>query len=277
MRTTIDKVQPASRLLVIDAGNSNITFGVCNGKTIEHQWRIQSRSEKSSDEYGIQLEQILLHFGYQSGTIKDVIIGSVVPSLNHAFVSLCNRYLSLDPYIVGEGTKTGMPIRLENPRDVGADRIIDAVAGYEKYGGPLVIVDIGTAITHEAISSKGEYLGGSIAPGVNIGLEGLTTKTAKLPKVELTHLNHSIGKNTIEAMQIGIVQGYLGLVDHLTENMIHELEKTEKEKIKVVATGGFSGLLTQRSRFINIIDRDLCLDGLRIIYERTIKAKTYEK
>ncbi len=268
-----------SRLLAFDVGNTNITVGIFLGKTIEHQWRLQCNTNKTSDEYGIEMEQILSHWGYDSSCIQDIIMGSVVPVMNHRISSMSRRFLHKEPYIVGEGTKTGMPIRMESPKDVGADRIINGVAGFEQYGGPLIIVDIGTAITHDVISSSGAYLGGTIAPGIQIASEGLTTKTAKLPKVELSLLDHAIGRNTIEAMQVGIVQGYIGLVDHLTEILlaeIHEKEGAEQE-VKVIATGGFSSLLSSNSRYTQIIDRDLTLQGLRIIYERTMKARIHDR
>lgn len=263
-----------SRLLTLDVGNTNLTWGIFYGDKLEHQWRTQTNLVKTSDEYGIELEGILNHFNYERGQIKDAIIGSVVPVLNHRFNSMMYRFLKINPYIVGEGTKTGIPIKLDNPKDVGADRIINVVAGYEKYGGPLVIIDIGTAITHDVVSANGEYLGGSIAPGVSMGADGLTSRTAKLPKVELQLLDHAIGKNTIEAMQIGIVQGYLGLVDHLTEIIVDEVKRKESvESVKVVATGGYSALLSQNSKYIDLVDRDLTLQGLRLIYEKTIKAR----
>ena len=269
-----DQKEPGSRLLTLDVGNTNLTWGIFKGQKLEHQWRTQTNVVKTSDEYGIELEGILNHFNYKREHIKDAIIGSVVPVLNHRFNSMMTRFLKISPYIVGEGTKTGIPIKMDNPKDVGSDRIINAVAGFEKYGGPLVIIDIGTAITHDVVSSDGAYLGGSIAPGVSMGADGLTSRTAKLPKVELQLLDHAIGKNTIEAMQIGIVQGYLGMVDHLTEIIVREIkEKESVDRVRVVATGGYSSLLSKNSKYIEIVDRDLTLDGLRIIYEKTLKAR----
>lgn len=279
MASVLNKNVPDSRLLALDVGNTNITMGIFLGSTIEHQWRLQSNSLKTSDEYGIEIEQILNHWGYSASCLKDVILGSVVPLMNHRMSTMSRRFLKHEPIIVGEGTKTGMAIRMDNPKDVGADRIVNAVAGYEKYGGPLIVVDIGTAITHDVISSKGEYLGGTIAPGVGIATDGLTSRTAKLPKVELQLLDHAIGKNTAEAMQVGIIQGYIGLVDHLTAILIDEIKETEgrDKEVTVVATGGFSSLLSSNSVYTQYIDHDLTLQGLRLIYERTMRVRANEK
>lgn len=257
-------------LLVIDAGNTNITFGIFEGEEIAQQWRIQTDKDKTSDEYGIELEQIMNHFNYSPTRLKDIIIASVVPDLMHALPAMCRRFMKKEPIIVGEGTKSGIPILLDNPKEVGADRVVNAVAGFAKYGGPLIIIDIGTAITHDVITAKGDYLGGVISPGIGISSDALFMRTSKLPKVQLIEPRTAIGKNTIQAMQAGIVYGFIGLIDNIIERINDELAIKGMERPKVVATGGYSALLAQQSRYIHTIDKDLTLQGLRIIYERTM-------
>ncbi len=265
-----------SLLLAIDAGNSNITFGVFKDDAILHQWRIQSNSEKTSDEYGVELEAILSHFHLHRKVFRDVILSSVVPELIHQISAMSRRYLHLTPMIVGEGTKSGMPLRVDNPREVGADRIADAVAGYAIYGGPLVIIDIGTAITHEVVNEKGEYIGGSISPGIGIASEALTKGTSKLPRVELVLPQRYIATSTVEAMQVGLIRGFIGLIDGITEGILSELAQHTDKKPHVIATGGFSSLLTLNSKYIETVHGDLNLQGLRLIYERTMKARANE-
>lgn len=263
-------------LLVMDVGNTNITFGIIDGEEIVHQWRVQTAKGKTSDEYGIELEQILFHFGYKKENFHDVIIGSVVPDLMHALPGMCRRFLEIEPMIVGDDTVHGMVICMDNPDEIGADRIVNAVAGYELYGGPLLIVDIGTAITHDVVSSEGRYLGGTIAPGVGIATEALFMKTSKLPKIELIEPDSSIGKNTVEAMQAGIVHGFIGLIDNIIVQLVAQLEKNGEGKPRVISTGGYSALLAQNSRYIELVDKDLTLHGLRMVYERTKKAQEGE-
>ncbi len=263
-------------LLTIDVGNTNCTFGLFDGEKITHQWRIQSNRIKTSDEYGIELEMILNHFCYDRTDIKDVIIGSVVPDLIHRFSAMSKRFLHIDPMVVGDNTKTGVPLRLDNPKEVGADRIVNVVSGFEFYGGPLIIIDIGTAITHDVISERGEYLGGSIAPGIGIASEALFMKTAKLPKIELVYPKSGIGHNTVEAMQTGIVLGFIGLIDRITEQIIKEVQESEGKRPRVIATGGYSSLIAFNSAYVEKVDKDLTLHGLRLIYERTMKARKLE-
>lgn len=262
-------------LLAIDVGNSNITFGLFRGNVIEHQWRLQSNPSKTSDEYGIELAGILGYLYDENPKIDGAIIACVVPELVHQMTTICVRYLGIDPMIVGEGTKTGLILRVDNPREVGADRIINAVAGLELFGdgSPLILIDVGTAITHDVVSANGEYLGGSIAPGMGIAARALTVGTSKLPRVELEIPDTSIGNNTEKAMQVGIVRGYLGLIDGITESIIEEIQKNTQKKPRVIATGGFSNLLNQNLKHLDVVERDLTLFGLRIVYDRTVKAK----
>lgn len=270
------KTEKESLLLVVDAGNTNITFGVFEGENISHQWRIKSDERKTSDEYGIELEQILGHFKYDRHMICDVVISSVVPELVHQLTAMSRRFLKKEPMIVGEGTRTGLAMRVDNPREVGSDRVADAVAGYALYGGPLIIIDIGTAITHEVVNENGEYMGGTIAPGITIASEALTKGTSKLPRIEFNPPERFIGRNTVEAMQIGLIRGYIGLIDSLTEGIIEEISKYSGKKPKVIASGGFSALLTNHSKYVEEVNRDLNLIGLRLIYLRTMKAKEAE-
>ncbi|MDD7593698.1 MAG: type III pantothenate kinase [Peptoniphilaceae bacterium] len=260
-------------LLAIDVGNTNITFGVFDGEKIEHQWRIHTNRVKTSDEYGIELKQILMHFGYARNCIKDVIISSVVPDLVYQMTAMSVRYLKKKPMIVGSHTKTGINIKVDNPKELGSDRVVNAVGAYALYGGPVLIIDLGTAIKHDVVTAKGEYLGGTIAPGIGIAMDALFSRTSKLPKIELSKPEHVIGRNTIEAMRSGIVNGYLGLIDHLTLEVIQELTSRGMERPKVVATGGFSSLIISSSSFVDVVNRDLTLQGLRIVYERTIKSE----
>ena len=254
-------------LLVVDVGNTNIVFGVYEGDKLIYDWRIATDKNKTSDEYGLLFEQIFKYHGLCPKDVEDVIMSSVVPTLMHTFSAMSIKYFEREPIVVGPGVKTGMNIKYDNPKEVGADRIVNAVAAYEKYGGPLIIVDFGTAITFCAVSRDGDYLGGAIAPGIKISSEALFTRTAKLPKVELVKPDKVISKNTVSSIQSGLVYGYIGLVDYIIEKMMEELKEYGEVKT-VVGTGGFSSLIASESKYINKIDKLLTFDGLRIIYER---------
>lgn len=254
-------------LLVIDVGNTNIVFGIYEDDKLLYNWRIATDKNKTSDEYGLLFEQIFKYHGLCTRDIVDVIISSVVPTLMHTLSAMSIKYFEKEPLIVGPGIKTGMNIKYDNPKELGADRIVNAVAAYEKYGGPLIIVDFGTAITFCVISKDGDYLGGAIAPGIRISSEALFSKTAKLPKVELIKPKTVIAKNTVNSIQSGLVNGYIGLVDNIIEKMIEEL-KDEGQVKAVVGTGGFASLIGSESKFINKVDKMLTLEGLRIIYKK---------
>lgn len=254
-------------LLAIDVGNTNIVLGIFEGNKLLYDWRIATDKNRTSDEYGLLFEQIFEYNGISADDVDDVIISSVVPTLMHTLSAMSVKYFDKEPFVVGPGIRTGMNIKYENPRELGADRIVNAVAAYEKYGGPLIIVDFGTAITFCAISKEGDYLGGVITPGIKISSEALFSKTAKLPKVELVKPKNVIGRNTVNSIQSGLVYGYIGLVDYIIERMIEEL-KDEGEVKNVVGTGGFATLISSESKYINKVDKMLTLEGLRIIYER---------
>lgn len=254
-------------LLVIDVGNTNIVFGVYEGDKLLYDWRIATSKDRTSDEYGLLFEQIFKYNGIDIKELDHVIISSVVPPLMHTLPAMSIKYLNINPIVVGPGVKTGMNIKYDNPREVGADRIVNAVAAYEKYGGPLIIVDFGTAITFCAVSKEGEYLGGAITPGIKISAEALFLRTAKLPKVEISKPEKIIAKNTTNSIQAGVVYGYIGLVDYIIEKMINEME-TDENEVKIIATGGFSNLIASESKYIKTIDKLLTLEGLRIIFER---------
>ncbi|MDR7870931.1 MAG: type III pantothenate kinase [Tissierellaceae bacterium] len=254
-------------LLVIDVGNTNIVFGIYKGKELINNWRIASEKNRTSDEYGLLFEQIFRFHVLEADDIESIIISSVVPPLMHTLSAMCIKYFNIDPIVVGPGVRTGMDIKYDNPKEVGADRIVNGVAGYEKFGGPLIIVDFGTAITFDAISKNGDYLGGVITPGIGISSEALFLRTSKLPKVEIAKPDRIIGKNTVNSIQSGLVYGYVGLVDYIIENMMNEMT-TNGETVKVIATGGFATLIGDESKYISAVDKLLTLDGLRIIYER---------
>ncbi len=254
-------------LLAIDIGNTTIDIGLFKEKRLVQHWKIRTEREKTSDEYGITLLNLFAHSRVEVKKIKSVLVSSVVPPLTPAFEDLSQSLFRIKPLIVGPGLKTGMAILYENPLEVGADRIVAAVAAYEKHGGPCIVVDFGTATTFDAISSRGEYLGGAIAPGVQISAEALYLKTAKLPRIEIRKPKKAIGRTTVSSMQSGLYFGYIGLVS----NIIEEMRKELGGEAAVVSTGGFGAQISHEIKSIDIYEPFLVLEGLRIIYER-IKA-----
>ena len=251
-------------ILVFDVGNTNIVLGVYEEKNLVEHWRISTATQRTADEYAVLLKALFDGSGLTFKRIDGIIISSVVPPLMMALELLSKKYFGFLPLVVGPGIKTGIQIKFENPREVGADRIVNAIAGYELYGGPLIIVDFGTATTFCAITEKGEYLGGAIAPGIGISTEALFAKAAKLPRVELVKPAAVIGKNTVNSMQSGIIYGFAGQVDAVVSRMKKELPGSPL----VVATGDMADLMAQEARNIDRVDPLLTLTGLRIIYER---------
>ncbi len=253
-------------LLVIDVGNTNIVFGVYKNKQLIHDWRISSDKTKSSDEYGLLFQQILSYSEITPEMIDDVIISSVVPNLMHTLPNTVVKYFHKKPIVVEAGIKTGLNILYDNPKEVGADRIVNAVGALEKYGGPLIIIDVGTAITFCVVNDKRQYLGGLILPGIGISADALFMRTSKLPKIEIVEPEKVVAKTTVTSMQSGLYFGFSTMIDGIIEKILEERHKS-REEVKVVATGGFAPMLLSRSKYDIIIDRFLTLDGLRIIYE----------
>jgi len=251
-------------LLVIDVGNTNTVLGLFDGAELVHDWRIRTVVDHTVDEYGMLIYNLYKTSRISSRKIRDIIISCVVPPMLNILEPLCRKYFSLKPLIVGPGVKTGMPIFYDNPKEVGADRIVNAVAGYEKYKQDLIIVDFGTATTFDYVSARGEYMGGCITPGIMISSEALFERAAKLPRVELSKPRSIVAKDTVSSMQAGIIYGYAGLVDGICERMKAEV----KSNPLVVATGGLAKIVAPETRNINIVDDMLTLEGLRIIYLR---------
>jgi type III pantothenate kinase len=245
-------------------GNTNIVLGIYEGKELKVSWRISTNRQQTGDEYGIILKNLLSQSALAEDCLTGIIVSSVVPPLMFSLEEMSQRYFNVHPLVVGPGIKTGLNILVDNPREVGADRIVNAVAGFELYGGPLIIVDFGTATTFDAISGRGDYLGGAIAPGISVSTEALFQRAAKLPRIELIKPKRVIGRDTISSMQSGIIYGFVGQVDGIVKRMIPEFTV----KPKVIATGGLSQLIAWESQTLEIINPLLTLEGLRIIYER---------
>ncbi|NSW89729.1 MAG: type III pantothenate kinase [Firmicutes bacterium] len=252
-------------LFVMDIGNTNIVMGVYGKEGLLFHWRLGTNREKTSDEYGILILELLNYEKIDVYKIKAAVVASVVPPINNTIENAILRYLKVEPLFVGPGIKTGINIKLDDPRELGADRIVNAVAAYEIYGGPVIIVDFGTATTFCVVTSKGEYLGGAICPGIKISAEALFHRTSKLPKIDIVKTQSIIGKNTVAAMQSGIFYGYVGQVDYIVKRMKDEIKEPG---VKVIATGGLAGLIATESETINQVNGLLTLEGLRIIYEK---------
>jgi len=250
-------------LLTIDIGNTNITFGLYEGDTLGPRWRIRTIHDKMPDEYGILLDRLFHHRGYRPDQVTGIALASVVPPLTPIFQQVCQDYVGQAPLVVDAGVKTGVPIRYENPRGVGADRIVDAAAVKALYSLPACVVDFGTATTFDAVSAEGDYLGGAIAPGIGIAAQALFERTAKLPRIQLTRPPSVIGRNTPHAMQSGLLFGYVGLVEGMVDRFKAELGP----ETQVVATGGLAELIARETDVIDVVDPWLTLHGLRIVYQ----------
>jgi len=257
-------------LLVIDIGNTNTSLGVFDGETLTAHWRLTTARARTEDEWGGHVRNLFALADLDSKTIDAIAIASVVPPLNFTLKRMAERYFGLPPLFVDHTVDSGVPILYHPAADVGADRIVDAVAAIRKYGAPCIVVDFGTATTFDAINSKGEYLGGVIAPGITISADALFQRAAKLPRVEIKRPQRVIGSATVEAMQSGLYHGYVGLVDGILRKMIDELGDSPR----VIATGGLAPLIAKGSEFIELVDETLTLEGLRLVYERSARTKS---
>ena len=253
-------------LLAIDIGNTDTTLGVFDGEELRATWHLATSIHRMSDEYAALLLNLMRQQGLDIPDIKAIALCSVVPPLISTFDELFQRYFHISPLVVGAGVKTGVRIRMDNPREVGADRIVNAAAAHHLYGGPVIVTDLGTATTFDTVSKEGDYLGGAIAPGIFTAAEALFTRAALLHRVELARPKRAIGTNTIAAMQSGIIFGYVGLVEGIVARIQQELG----EKAKVVATGGAAKLIAKETKVIDVVNPDLILIGLRLVYQMNI-------
>lgn len=260
-------------LLAFDVGNTDIILGVYQNNKLIENWRLETDTRKSADEYGMIIDQLFKYEGLDIKSVQDVIISTVVPSILYTLQHLSTKYFGKRAMVIGPGIKTGLIVKYDNPKQVGSDRIVNGVAALVKYGGPLIVVDLGTATTFCALTDKWEYLGGTIAPGLKIASDALFEKTSKLPKVELVTPGKTICRNTIESMQSGLVYGHMGMIDYIIAKMVVELEEFCQcdREVQVIATGGMSGMIKSGTRYIDHIDKMLTLDGLNFIYEKNKK------
>jgi len=263
-------------ILVLDAGNSNIVMGVYKNKELIVDWRLSTDSKRTADEYGVQVTDLFFENNLDPSEVKGVIISSVVPNIMYSVEHMVIKYFKIKPIIVGPGVKTGINIKYDNPKEVGADRIVNAVAAHEIYKRSLIIIDFGTATTFCAVTSKADYLGGAVCPGIKISADALFEKAAKLPRIELVKTAGVICKNTISSMQAGLVHGYIGQVDYIVSKMKAEMIALGEKEPLVVATGGLAKLIKEDSNQIDIIDPFLTLKGLRVIYEKNKESKSHE-
>ena len=252
-------------LFAVDVGNTNITVGLFEGKTLIKQFRMITQISRTSDEYGVFLREWLEINGVDGAKIDSVVISSVVPAIMHSLVSGIIKYFDIEPLIVAPGVKTGIRIAIPNPKELGADRLVDAVAAYEIYGGPVIVVDFGTATTHDLVLADGTFSAGVTSPGIRLAAKALWTGTAKLPEIEIKKVDTILGKDTVSSMQAGIYYGYIGQTEYIVRKM---KEESGLSDIKVVATGGLGKMISEASSEIDVYDPELTLHGLRIIHDK---------
>lgn len=250
-------------LLAVDIGNTSVTLGLFNGEELKATWHLTTDISRMSDEYAAFLITILHHKNVNLSDIKDIAICSVVPPVTRSFEDLSPRFFNIKPFVIEAGVKTGVRIRMDNPKEVGADRIADAAAAHHLYGGPVIIADLGTATTFDTVSKEGDFIGGAIAPGMSIAAEALHSRTAKLPRIELVPPKVAIGKNTVAAMQSGIMFGFIGLL----EGIISRIQAELGEKGTVVATGGYADMIARETKLIDVVNPNLILTGIKLIYD----------
>lgn len=251
-------------LLALDAGNTNITIGAFEGGSLIGRWRLRTIKEQTADEWGILMRNLFTLSQLDLSAVDGVVISSVVPAVDQPLEAMSQRYFHREPMFIGYQTNLGIGIRYDNPREVGADRLVNSVAGFHKYGGPCIVVDLGTTINFDIVAKNGDFLGGVLCPGIGMSISGLFAKTARLPMVDFREPAKLIGSNTVEALQSGLYYGFLGMIDTLVERIAAELG----EGTKAVATGGQGALIAHGSKNVKIYDEDLTLDGLRLIWER---------
>lgn len=254
-------------LLVIDIGNTNITMGLYDGHHLKGTYRLTTKFQRTSDEYGFMLLSFINATAIKVEQINDIIISSVVPKINYSFTNSIKKYLFKEPIMIGPGIKTGISIRIDNTSTLGADRLVDAAGAYYTYGGPCIVIDFGTATTYDVVTEKGEFIGGATAPGIGICAQALSSQAAKLPEIEIRKPDKIIAKNTVKSMQAGIVYGYIGQ----TEYIIKKLKEEYGQEMKVISTGGLGKIIANETTAIDIHDSDLTFKGLKIIYDKNKK------
>lgn len=257
-------------IICLDVGNTNIKYALFEGDDLVMSFRVATEHKKTSDEYGEQLRSILLTNGVSVSSIEGGIISSVVPSLDYTMERMCRTYLKITPLILGTGLKTGLNLKVDNAKEVGADRVVNNVSAVKKYGAPLIVIDFGTATTFNAVNEKGEFIGGVIAPGIKGSLDSLVNGTAKLPRVEIERPERVIGTNTVTNMQSGIVFGFCGLVEYIVKKIKREMKS---DNITTVATGGFSEVIAKEISCIDVVDKLLTLEGLKYLYFLNAEVK----